>query len=144
MRGAGLDVRIDPVGNLLGHRPGALPDARPLLFGSHVDSVPEGGNYDGDVGSMAAIEAAQTLRERGYRNRHPLVVAIWCDEESGLTGSRGFLGELSAEELARPGRDGMPLAEKIPHIGGDPAKMPQYRHQKASIAAYVELHIEQG
>ena len=144
MRGAGLDVRIDPVGNLLGHRPGALPDARPLLFGSHVDSVPEGGNYDGDVGSMAAIEAAQTLRERGYRNRHPLVVAIWCDEESGLTGSRGFIGDLPAEELGRPGRDGVPLAEKIRRIGGDPDRLAEARHGPGSVAAYVELHIEQG
>jgi len=144
MRGAGLDVRIDPVGNLLGHRPGALPDARPLLFGSHVDSVPEGGNYDGDVGSMAAIEAAQTLRERGYRNRHPLVVAIWCDEESGLTGSRGFIGDLPAEELGRPGRDGVPLAEKIRRLGGDPDRVAEARHGPGSVAAYVELHIEQG
>jgi len=144
MRGAGLDVRIDPVGNLLGHRPGALADARPLLFGSHVDSVPEGGNYDGDVGSMAAIEAAQTLRERGYRNRHPLVVAIWCDEESGLTGSRGFIGDLPAEELGRPGRDGVPLAEKIRRLGGDPDRVAEARHGPGSVAAYVELHIEQG
>ena len=144
MRGAGLDVRIDPVGNLLGHRPGALADARPLLFGSHVDSVPEGGNYDGDVGSMAAIEAAQTLRERGYRNRHPLVVAIWCDEESGLTGSRGFIGDLPAEELGRPGREGVPLAEKIRRLGGDPDRVAEARHGPGSVAAYVELHIEQG
>jgi len=144
MRGAGLDVRIDPVGNLLGHRPGALADARPLLFGSHVDSVPEGGNYDGDVGSMAAIEAARTLRERGYRNRHPLVVAIWCDEESGLTGSRGFIGDLPAEELGRPGREGVPLAEKIRRLGGDPDRVAEARHGPGSVAAYVELHIEQG
>ena len=144
MRGAGLDVRIDPVGNLLGHRPGALRDARPLLCGSHVDSVPEGGNYDGDVGSMAAIEVAQTLREQGYRNRHPLAVAIWCDEESGLTGSRGFIGDLPAEELGRPGRDGVPLAEKIRRIGGDPDRLAEARHGPGSVAAYVELHIEQG
>jgi N-carbamoyl-L-amino-acid hydrolase len=142
MQGAGLEVRIDPVGNILGHRAGALADARPLLFGSHIDSVPEGGNYDGDVGSMGAIEVAHTLRERGYGNRHPLLVAIWCDEESGLTGSRGFIGDLP--DVRRPGRDGVPLAEKIRRIGGDPDRLAAARHGPGSVAAYVELHIEQG
>jgi N-carbamoyl-L-amino-acid hydrolase len=144
MRAAGLDVRVDPVGNILGHRPGSVTGARPLAFGSHIDSVPEGGNYDGDVGSMAAIEVAHTLRERGYRNRHPLLVAIWADEESGLTGSRGFIGDIPPDELARSGRDGVPLGEKLRRIGGDPDRLRDAAHAKGSVAAYVELHIEQG
>jgi N-carbamoyl-L-amino-acid hydrolase len=144
MRGAGLEVRVDPVGNILGRRPGLGPEAPPILFGSHIDSVPEGGNYDGDVGSLSAIEVAQVLRENGYRNRHPLEVAIWCDEESGLTGSRGFVGDLGAEELGRPARDGLPLAENIRRIGGDPARLAEARHEKGAVAAYLELHIEQG
>jgi beta-ureidopropionase / N-carbamoyl-L-amino-acid hydrolase len=144
MRQAGLDAAIDPVGNLVATRTGARPGALPILFGSHIDSVPEGGNYDGDVGSLAAIEVAQTLVERGYRNRHPLHVVIWCDEESGLTGSRGFIGDLPADELQRPGRDGVPLADKIRRIGGDPARLAEARHASGSVAAYVELHIEQG
>jgi N-carbamoyl-L-amino-acid hydrolase len=144
MRGAGLEVRIDPAGNILARREGSSGGARPILFGSHIDSVPEGGNYDGDVGSMAAIEAARTLREAGYRNRHPLEVAIWCDEESGLTGSRGFIGDLTEEELQRPGRDGVTLAEKIRRIGGDPARIREAVRAPGSVAAYVELHIEQG
>jgi beta-ureidopropionase / N-carbamoyl-L-amino-acid hydrolase len=144
MRAAGLDVRIDPAGNVLGRRPGLLESAPPILFGSHVDSVPEGGNYDGDVGSMAAIEVAEVLRENGYRNRHPLEVAIWCDEESGLTGSRGFVGDLTAEDVARPSRNGTPLAENLRRIGGDPSRLAEARHEKGSVAAYVELHIEQG
>src|SRR5688572_19463483 len=94
MRAAGLNAEIDPAGNLLGRRAGSVPGARPIVFGSHIDSVPEGGNYDGDVGSMAAIEVAHVLQERGYKNRHPLLVAIWADEESGLTGSRGFIGDI--------------------------------------------------
>src|SRR5712691_5332857 len=99
MRQAGLQVRIDPVGNIFGMRDGPQPAAPPLLFGSHIDSVPEGGNYDGDVGSLAAIEVAQMLAEQGYRSRHPLHVVIWCDEESGLTGSRGFIGDLPPAEI---------------------------------------------
>jgi N-carbamoyl-L-amino-acid hydrolase len=144
MRAAKLDVRIDPVGNILGRRPGLDADAAPILFGSHVDSVPEGGNYDGDVGSMSAIEVAQVLGEKGYRNRHPLEVAIWCDEESGLTGSRGFVGDLAPEELERPARNGTLLAENIRRIGGDPARLAAARHEKGAVAAYLELHIEQG
>ncbi len=144
MRQAGLTVRIDPVGNIIGERAGSTQNALPILFGSHIDSVPEGGNYDGDVGSMAAIEVAQTLAERSYRNRHPLHVVIWCDEESGLTGSRGFIGDLPADEIAQSGRDGIALTEKIRRIGGDPARIPEMRHAPGSIAGYVELHIEQG
>src|SRR5947207_7173767 len=97
MRAAGLEARIDPAGNILGRRAGLEPALPPILFGSHIDSVPEGGNFDGDVGSMSAIEVAEVLRDQGYRNRHPLEVAIWCDEESGLTGSRAFVGDLSAD-----------------------------------------------
>jgi N-carbamoyl-L-amino-acid hydrolase len=144
MRQAGLDVRIDPVGNILGRSEGSVKGAPPILFGSHIDSVPEGGNYDGDVGSMAAIEVAHTLREKSYRSRHPLEVVIWCDEESGLTGSRGFIGDISREELETPGRDGKTLADKIRLIGGDPARIEEARHEKGSVRAYVELHIEQG
>lgn len=144
MRGAGLAVRVDPVGNILGRRPGSLAGAKPILFGSHIDSVPEGGNYDGDVGSMSAIEVAHTLNEEGYRNRHPLEVVIWADEESGLTGSRGFIGDLTDEELRTPGRDGVSLAEKIQRIGGNPLRVAEARHGPGSIAAYLELHIEQG
>ena len=143
-RDAGLAVSIDPAGNIFGVRPGSRSGALPILFGSHIDSVPEGGNYDGDVGSCSAIEVAHALAERQYRNRHPLHVVIWCDEESGLTGSRGFIGDLPTEELERPGRDGIALAEKIRRIGGDPARIGEATHGPGSIAGYVELHIEQG
>lgn len=144
MRAAGLEVAIDPVGNILGRRAGTLRDAKPIIVGSHIDSVPEGGNYDGDVGSMAAIEVAQTLAAGGYRSRHPLLVAIWADEEGGLHGSRGFVGDLSPEDLARPGRDGVPLGENLRRIGGDPDRLREAAHPPGSGAAYVELHIEQG
>jgi N-carbamoyl-L-amino-acid hydrolase len=93
---------------------------------------------------MSAIEVAQTLAEQDYRNRHPLEIAIWCDEESGLTGSRGFIGDLPQEELSAPGRDGIPLEQKIRRVGGDPSRLAEARHSKGSIAAYIELHIEQG
>jgi N-carbamoyl-L-amino-acid hydrolase len=87
---------------------------------------------------------AHTLADAGYRNRHPLEVVIWCDEESGLTGSRGFVGDITDAELRRPGRDGVSLAEKIARIGGDPERLAEARHAPGSVAAYLELHVEQG
>src|SRR5947208_3073509 len=83
MREAGLDVRIDAAGNIVGTRRGTDATLKPLLIGSHVDSVPMGGNYDGDVGSLSAIELAQTLKEKQIMLRHPLEVIIFQNEEGG-------------------------------------------------------------
>jgi N-carbamoyl-L-amino-acid hydrolase len=77
MREAGLTVNIDVAGNLVGTRAGTDTTLKPIVLGSHIDSVPEGGNYDGDVGSLGAIEVAQTLNERGVRLRHPLQVIVF-------------------------------------------------------------------
>src|SRR5262245_59638061 len=84
MRDARLDLTIDAAGNIIGRRPGIEPGLPPLLMGSHIDSVPEGGNYDGDVGSLGAIEVAQTLAEQNLRTRHPLEVIVFQNEEGGL------------------------------------------------------------
>jgi N-carbamoyl-L-amino-acid hydrolase len=144
MESSGLAVRTDPAGNIIGEVPGTDPSLKPLLFGSHIDSVLNGGNYDGDVGTLGAIEVVRTLREKGYRNRHPLWVTMWADEENGLTGSRGFLGLIGPEELSKPYRDGLTLGECIRKVGGDPARMSGYRFGPDSVAGYLELHIEQG
>ena len=144
MRDAGLVVEIDPAGNILGLRNGSEPGLRPILFGSHIDSVPRGGNYDGPVGSYAAIEVAHTFLEAGYANRHPLVVTIWADEEGGLTGSRGYVDGFTQVELDAAGPDGRTLAEKLRVIGGRPERTVGGGAEPGSIAAYVELHIEQG
>lgn len=144
MRGAGLDVTIDAAGNMLGRRAGTEDGLRPILFGSHIDSVPRGGNYDGPVGSYAAIEVAHTLEDAGQLTRHPLLVTIWADEEGGLTGSRGYVDGFTEQELAAVGRDGRTLAERIRSIGGRPEETVGGGREPGSIAAYVELHIEQG
>jgi len=85
MREAGLEVSIDVAGNLVGTRTGTGAALKPIVIGSHIDSVPEGGNYDGDVGSLGAIEVAQTLNERGARLRHSLQVIIFENEEGVMT-----------------------------------------------------------
>jgi N-carbamoyl-L-amino-acid hydrolase len=144
MAEAGLDVRLDAAGNILGRRPGRDASLPPVLFGSHIDSVPKGGNYDGNLGTLAAIEVARTLRERGVVTRHPLEVVVWQNEEGGLVGSRVASGEFPARELDRVAASGKTIRDGITFIGGDPARLDAARRRRGEIAAYLELHIEQG
>ena len=144
MRAAKLDVTIDAAGNMIGRRAGSAGGLAPLLIGSHVDSVPEGGNYDGVVGSMGAIEVAHTLAENNLSTRHPLEVVIFQNEEGGLIGSRAIDGELTEKELDLVSRSGKTIREGIKFTGGDPAKLADVRRKKGDIAGYLELHIEQG
>lgn len=144
MRAAKLDVTIDAAGNLIGRRAGSAGNLAPLLIGSHIDTVPEGGNYDGVVGSMGAIEVAHTLADNNVTTRHPLEVVIFQNEEGGLIGSRALDGELTEHELDLVSRSGKTIREGIRFIGGDPSKLAEVRRKKGEIAAYLELHIEQG
>ncbi len=144
MQQAKLDVSIDAAGNLIGHRAGSDKTLPRLLFGSHIDSVPEGGNYDGDVGSLGAIEVAQTLAENNIVTRHPLEVVVFQNEEGGLIGSAAISGQLTEKELDLVSRSGKTIREGIKFIGGDPAKLATVKREQGSIAAYLELHIEQG
>ncbi|HKW01514.1 MAG TPA: Zn-dependent hydrolase [Vicinamibacterales bacterium] len=144
MRAAGLEVRVDAAGNILGRRAGTDPSRMPLLFGSHIDSVPDGGNYDGDVGSLAAIEVAQTIAERSIRLRHPIEVVVFQNEEGGTVGSRAMAGQLEPAALTLTARSGRVTRDGIAFIGGDPDKLDSAVRKRGDIAAYVELHIEQG
>jgi N-carbamoyl-L-amino-acid hydrolase len=144
MRKAGLDVRIDAAGNLIGRRAGSDSTLTPIAMGSHIDSVPEGGKYDGCVGSLAAIEVVQTLGERGIRSRHPIEVLIFQNEEAGLVGSRAVNGELGEAELKVTNASGRTRSEGIAFIGGDPGALASARRKPGDFAAYLELHIEQG
>jgi len=144
MHAAKLDVSVDAAGNLVGRRAGSDNSLKPILFGSHIDSVPEGGNYDGDVGSLGAIEVVQTLAEHNVTTRHPLEVIIFQNEEGGLYGSEALLGVLDEKALERVSNSGKTIREGIKFIGGDPAKLASVKREKGSIAAYLELHIEQG
>ncbi|HUF30124.1 MAG TPA: Zn-dependent hydrolase [Gemmatimonadaceae bacterium] len=144
MREAGLEVRVDAAGNIIGSRAGSNAALAPVLFGSHIDSVPDGGNFDGTVGSLAAIEAARTMGERGIRTRHPLEVIVFQNEEGGLVGSRALSGELLAEHLTRVSNSGKTLAAGTEFIGGRPGNIASARRARGDVAAYLELHIEQG
>jgi beta-ureidopropionase / N-carbamoyl-L-amino-acid hydrolase len=144
MREAKLDVSVDAAANIIGRRAGGENNLPPLLFGSHIDSVPEGGNYDGNVGSLGAVEIAQTLAENGITTRHPLEVIIFQNEEGGLIGSRAIDGELTEKELDLVSRSGKTIREGIKFLGGDPDKLAGVKRNPRSIYAYLELHIEQG
>jgi beta-ureidopropionase / N-carbamoyl-L-amino-acid hydrolase len=144
MRAAELDVSIDFAGNIFGRRAGSDRSLKPIVFGSHIDSVPEGGNYDGDLGSLAAIEIAQSFAEQRIRTRHPLEVVVWQNEEGGLFGSRAVSGQLTVAELSNKAWSGKTIEEGIAFLGGSPSRIAEVRRQRGDVATYLELHIEQG
>ena len=144
MHDAGLEVSIDAAGNIVGTRPGSDASAKPLLIGSHIDSVPEGGNYDGDVGSLSAIEVAQVLAEHHIKLRHPLQVLVFQNEEGGTYGSHAIRAGVDETTLNRVSQSGKTVRDGIASIGGDPTQLARVRRQPGSIAGYFELHIEQG
>ncbi len=144
MADARLETTIDAAGNIIGRRTGSESALPPLMFGSHIDSVPEGGNYDGPLGSLGAIEVAQTLAERGRTTRHPLEVVVFQNEEGGKTGSRVMSGEFQERELDLVTHSGKTIREGIAFIGGDPTRLDRASRRPGDVAAFLELHVEQG
>src|SRR5262245_53357775 len=104
MRAAGLDTHIDPAGNIFGRRPGGDPSLKPILFGSHIDSVPNGGNFDGDLGSLSALGAMEAYNAAAISTRHPLEMVVWAHEEGvafgrGLACSRIVAGDIKPPDM---------------------------------------------
>jgi beta-ureidopropionase / N-carbamoyl-L-amino-acid hydrolase len=144
MRDAGLEVSIDTAGNLVGNRAGSHAALKPIVIGSHIDSVPEGGNYDGDVGSLGAIEVAHILNERRVALRHPLQVMIFENEEGVMLGSTAIARGAAAARLNSVSQSGKIVSDGIKFLGGDPERLTEAKRQPGSIGAYIELHIERG
>ena len=144
MQVSGLDVSVDFAGNITGKRAGKDPSKKPIGFGSHIDMVPNGGNYDGCVGSLAAIEVVRTLNEKGIQTEHPLEVFIFSNEEGGVVGSRALVGDLKKEALNVKNSTGFTMREGINRIGGDADRIAEVERPEGSLAAFLELHIEQG
>ena len=144
MREAKLETAIDAAGNLVGRRAGRDPSLKPLVLGSHIDSVPEGGNFDGDVGSMSAIEVSRTLDRAATTLRHPLEVLIFQNEEGGTIGSHALAAGLTPVDLDRVAQSGKTIRDGIRFLGGDPDRLDTVQRHRGDIAAYLELHIEQG
>jgi allantoate deiminase len=146
---AGLAVREDSAGNLFGRREGSDPDAPAVLLGSHVDSVVGGGNFDGPLGVLAGIEVAQSMGESGVETVRPVEVVAFTDEEGarfsfGMIGSRALAGTLSEEDLQHEDMDGISMAAAMRDCGLDPTRIGEAVRSPGSLAAYLELHIEQG
>ena len=143
----GLAVRMDTAGNMIGRIEGTEIPERVVMTGSHSDTVPDGGRFDGIGGILAGLAGVRAMRAAGYRPRHSIELADFLAEEPsewGLScvGSRGIAGELGAKELALTGPGGETLADAIDRIGGDVSRLDEARRD--DIAAFVELHIEQG
>ena len=145
MRRAGLRVTVDQMGNIFGERAGD-PGRPPVMMGSHVDSVPTGGKYDGQLGVLCALEAIRTLDDHRVRTRHPVTLAIFTNEEGArfqpaMIASGVLAGKIPLEDAynARD-KDGLRLVdelERIGYLGSEPC-VPR------PVRAYLELHIEQG
>jgi allantoate deiminase len=148
MKEYGLTVREDGFGNIFGKLEGTLKDAPSVLIGSHFDSVPNGGSYDGPAGVVAGLEVAALFAENQLTPKYPLEVIALVEEEGarfggGLMGSRGIVGLLTEEDFTSlQDKDGIYTVDAMKKIGLDPS-LPKKRDPK-TMKAYLELHIEQG
>ncbi len=144
MKKAGLEVTVDHAGNIIGKRKGKNPSLKPIAFGSHIDMVPDGGNYDGCTGSVGALEVIEVLNENKIATLHPLEVIIFSNEEGGTVGSIAMAGHFSHEGLRIVSQSGRTIAEGVKAIGGNPDSLQYSARRKGDLAAFLELHIEQG
>lgn len=149
MEDAGMTVRLDGFGNLIGRLAGVDPLAPAVMLGSHIDTQPYAGRFDGVVGVIGAIEVVQRLAEQQIVPVRSIEVAAFCDEEGcrfnkGLFGVRGILGRLEEGELERTDKNGVSRREALLAFGGDPDRFEESRYAPGQISAFLELHIEQG
>jgi beta-ureidopropionase / N-carbamoyl-L-amino-acid hydrolase len=135
MADAGMAMRTDAAGNMIGQYAGKWEGAPSLATGSHIDTVPSGGRYDGVLGVLAGIEVVRVLRETNTRLNHPVEVIVFTDEESSMVGCQAMAGMVKH-------RDGM--AEKLETIGGSWDEIETAKRSRSNMAAFVELHVEQG
>jgi len=144
-REAGLSLSVDRIGNLFARRPGTDPDAAPVMMGSHLDTQPEGGRFDGVYGVLAGLEVVRRLNDLNIQTRKPLEVAVWTNEEGArftpaMLGSAVFTGSLSLEKgLASKDADGISVAEALANTGYNGE-----RPLGGAVDGYFEAHIEQG
>ncbi len=149
MQAVGMTTRIDTIGNGMGLYPGTQPNLKPIALGSHTDTVPNGGHYDGALGVLTALACIRALHEADFQLRHPIELINFAAEEatmSGATlGSRAMAGLLDDDmAMAQTAWDDRPTAQHLIEAGFDPATIGQAHRQKGELTAYLELHIEQG
>ncbi|WP_339230160.1 Zn-dependent hydrolase [Aeribacillus sp. FSL K6-2833] len=150
MKQIGLEIYEDEIGNLFGKRVGTDSALPSILIGSHLDTVKNGGMFDGALGVLAGIEILQTMMEQGIQTRHSISVAAFTDEEgvrfsTGMLGSRALTGELQEEELFQyKDENGISIADAMVQCGYNPKLVHRARRCSEEFKAFLELHIEQG
>lgn len=149
MRAAGLAVRVDSVGNLIGRQAGAHPGAKTLLLGSHLDTVRDAGKFDGPLGVLLPIVALGELRRRGVTLPYAVEILGFSEEEgvrfaTAYLGSEGYTGRLPARTLARRDAAGVSVGEALAAFNGGAFTRPRPAHRRRDLLGYVEVHIEQG
>ena len=141
---AGASIRIDAAGNLIGRIEGTEPGLPALVTGSHLDTVPTGGRFDGALGVLAGLEVIRSLKDQAISLRHPLEVVAFADEESTMVGCKGMTGVASDNPADYTCSNGQSISDNLPRTGGNWQQLAQARRSDEAIAAFVELHVEQG
>ncbi len=149
MEEAGLDVRVDAAGNVIGRLEGADPAGKTMVIGSHLDTVPQGGKYDGSLGVLSGLECARNLIEADVKLPWNLEIINFTDEEghhfAGTFGSRAMMGSAAREELYGVKETGAPsLADSFQRVGLDPTRIDEARRDPSEFRGYLEMHVEQG
>jgi allantoate deiminase len=149
MREAGLVVREDAVGNLVGRLAAANPKAPTLVVGSHLDTVRDAGRFDGPLGVLLGIAAVEVLRRSRIELAYSLEVVGFSEEEgvrfgSAYLGSKGYTGTLRARDLALRDRDGVSIRQALEEFGGGRFSVPKPAHRRRDLLGYLEIHLEQG
>ena len=149
MKDAGMTTRIDNFGNLIGRLKGEDDSLPVLMMGSHLDSQPYGGRFDGVAGVLCAIEVVKTIQENNIKHQRSIEVVSFADEEGwrfnkGLFGSKGILGKLDPDDAKRVDKDGISREQALTDFGCDINNFKASEYAPGSIYAFLELHIEQG
>lgn len=144
MAKAGMGVRVDAAGNLIGRLDGREAHSPVLMMGSHLDTVPNGGRFDGVLGVLAGLEVVRCLREQGRQLHHPVELVVFADEESTMVGSKAIAGTALLDPDQYTTNNGQAIEVNLKRIGGDFSALTTARREDAEIAAYLELHVEQG
>ncbi|GBO52232.1 N-carbamoyl-L-amino acid hydrolase [Pseudanabaena sp. lw0831] len=141
---AGMSVRSDAVGNIIGTYAGTESGTAALATGSHIDTVPVGGQFDGCLGVLAGIEVAKVFQESQIRLRHPFEVIVFSDEENSVIGCKAIAGNAPTDPERYRRKDGTSIQDCLKIVGGDWDKLHTAKRDRHEIAAFIELHVEQG
>ena len=144
LKNLGLKVEVDYAANIIARKEGANKKLKPIIFGSHIDAVPNGGHYDGPLGVIGGIEALETILDSKIITSHPLELIIFTNEEGGVFGSRALAGKLSDDALEVKTASGFTNGEGVDRLGGNQNRIFEVAKSSNDYHAFIELHIEQG